>query len=313
MKLLITGGAGFIGSHFTKLIVNQNEVPITEVIVLDSLTYAGNLANLESIKQKIEFIHGDIRDVNLVNKVTQRVDTIINFAAESHVDRSIKAPHIFLDTNVLGLHNLLHFARINSITNFLQVSTDEVYGSINEGKFTETDLLNPTSPYSASKASGDLLALSFFKTYGLNIKITRSSNNYGPNQFPEKIIPLFITNLMKNMKLPMYGDGTNIRDWIYVADNCRGIFTVLNKGKPGSIYNIGGGYEITNLNLALQILKEMGHSKNKIEFVTDRKAHDFRYSIDCSKIENELGFRISKDFSEGLKETIQWYLNHAIL
>lgn len=313
MKLLITGGAGFIGSHFTKLIVNQNEVPITEVIVLDSLTYAGNLANLESIKQKIEFIHGDIRDVNLVNKVTQRVDTIINFAAESHVDRSIKAPHIFLDTNVLGLYNLLHFARINSITNFLQVSTDEVYGSINEGKFTETDLLNPTSPYSASKASGDLLALSFFKTYGLNIKITRSSNNYGPNQFPEKIIPLFITNLMKNMKLPMYGDGTNIRDWIYVADNCRGIFTVLNKGKPGSIYNIGGGYEITNLDLALQILKEMGHSKNKIEFVTDRKAHDFRYSIDCSKIENELGFRISKDFSEGLKETIQWYLNHAIL
>lgn len=313
MKLLITGGAGFIGSHFTKLIVNQNEVPITEVIVLDSLTYAGNLANLESIKQKIEFIHGDIRDVNLVNKVTQRVDTIINFAAESHVDRSIKAPHIFLDTNVLGLHNLLHFARINSITNFLQVSTDEVYGSINEGKFTETDLLNPTSPYSASKASGDLLALSFFKTYGLNIKITRSSNNYGPNQFPEKIIPLFITNLMKNMKLPIYGDGTNIRDWIYVDDNCRGIFTVLNKGKSGSIYNIGGGYEITNLNLALQILKEMGHSKNKIEFVTDRKAHDFRYSIDCSKIENELGFRISKDFSEGLKETIQWYLNHAIL
>lgn len=313
MKLLITGGAGFIGSHFTKFIVNQNEVPITEVIVLDSLTYAGNLANLESIKQKIEFIHGDIRDVSLVNKVTQQVDTIINFAAESHVDRSIKAPHIFLDTNVLGLHNLLHFARINSITNFLQVSTDEVYGSINEGKFTETDLLNPTSPYSASKASGDLLALSYFKNYGLNIKITRSSNNYGPNQFPEKIIPLFITNLMKNMKLPIYGDGTNIRDWIYVDDNCRGIFTVLNKGKSGSIYNIGGGYEITNLNLALQILKEMGHSKNKIEFVTDRKAHDFRYSIDCSKIENELGFRISKDFSEGLKETIQWYLNHAIL
>jgi len=313
LKLLITGGAGFIGSHFTKFIVNQNEVPITEVIVLDSLTYAGNLANLESIKQKIEFIHGDIRNVSLVNKVTQQVDTIINFAAESHVDRSIKAPHIFLDTNVLGLHNLLHFARINSITNFLQVSTDEVYGSINEGKFTETDLLNPTSPYSASKASGDLLALSYFKNYGLNIKITRSSNNYGPNQFPEKIIPLFITNLMKNMKLPIYGDGTNIRDWIYVDDNCRGIFTVLNKGKSGSIYNIGGGYEITNLNLALQILKEMGHSKNKIEFVTDRKAHDFRYSIDCSKIENELGFRISKDFSEGLKETIQWYLNHAIL
>lgn len=312
MKLLITGGAGFIGSNFAKFVINQNETPINKIIVLDNLTYAGNITNLESIIQKIEFIHGDIGDVDLVDKVTKRVDTIINFAAESHVDRSIKSPHIFLETNILGLHNLLHFAKKNNVNNFLQVSTDEVYGSTKEGNFTEDDLLNPTSPYSASKASGDLLSLSYFKTYGLNIKITRSSNNYGPGQFPEKIIPLFITNLMKDLKLPVYGNGTNIRDWIYVDDNCRGIFTVLNKGKPGAIYNIGSGYEISNLNLAHQILNEMGHSRSKIEFVADRNAHDFRYSINCTKIESELGFRVLKDFSEGLKETIYWYLDNAI-
>jgi len=307
LKLLITGGAGFIGSNFTKLVTQNSNLNFDKVTVLDNLTYAGNLDNIKNYKDKIEFIKGDIRDRNLLLSLTRRVDAIVNFAAESHVDRSIKSSNIFMETNILGLHNLLECAKLNGIESFVQVSTDEVYGSIKSGTFNENSALNPSSPYAASKASADLLALSYFKTYDLNIKITRSSNNYGPMQYPEKIIPLFITNLIQRKKLPIYGSGLNIRDWLYVEDNCEAILRVLEHGQPGRIYNIGAGIELSNLEIASLIMKKMKINQEMVEYVPDRKGHDFRYSIDSSRIKNELGFSATTLLDEGLEKTILWY------
>lgn len=304
---MITGGAGFIGSNFTKLVTQNSNFHFDKVIVLDNLTYAGNLDNIKNYKDKIEFIKGDIRDRKLLQNLTKRIDAIVNFAAESHVDRSIKSSNIFMETNILGLHNLLECAKLNGIENFVQVSTDEVYGSIQSGTFNENSALNPSSPYAASKASADLLALSYFKTYDLKIKITRSSNNYGPMQYTEKMIPLFITNLIQGKKLPIYGSGLNIRDWLYVEDNCKAILRVLEHGLPGRIYNIGAGIEMSNLEIAIMIMKKMNINRDMVEHVTDRKGHDFRYSIDSSRIKNELGFSATTLLGEGLEKTILWY------
>jgi dTDP-glucose 4,6-dehydratase len=310
LKLLITGGAGFIGSNFTNLVTQNSNLNFDKITVLDNLTYAGNLDNIKNYKDKIEFIKGDIRDRNLLLSLTKQVDAIVNFAAESHVDRSIKSSNIFMETNILGLHNLLECAKLNGIESFVQVSTDEVYGSIKSGTFTENSALNPSSPYAASKASADLLALSYFKTYDLNIKITRSSNNYGPMQYPEKMIPLFITNLIQRKKLPIYGSGLNIRDWLYVEDNCEAILRVLEHGQPGRIYNIGAGTEMSNLEIASLIMKKMKINQKMVEHVPDRKGHDFRYSIDSSRIKNELGFSATTLLGEGLEKTVSWYQNN---
>ena len=307
LKLLITGGAGFIGSNFTKLVTQNSNLHFDKVTVLDNLTYAGNLDNIKNYKDKIEFIKGDIRDRNLLLNLTKRVDAIVNFAAESHVDRSIKSSNIFMETNILGLHNLLECAKLNGIENFVQVSTDEVYGSIQSGTFNENSALNPSSPYAASKSSADLLALSYFKTYDLKIKITRSSNNYGPMQYTEKMIPLFITNLIQGKRLPIYGSGLNIRDWLYVEDNCEAILRVLEHGQPGRIYNIGAGIEMSNLEIASLIMKKMKINRDMVEHVPDRKGHDFRYSIDSARIKNELGFSATTLLDEGLEKTISWY------
>ena len=311
MKLLVTGGAGFIGSNFVRK--NINNPNFESITVLDSLTYAGNLKNLSDVmnSNKFIFIQGDICDLEMVSGVTKGIDVIINFAAESHVDRSIINPSQFLKTNVLGTQNLLQAALINKVGRFVQISTDEVYGSIKEGSWTEDWPLSPNSPYSASKASADLLVLSYYKTFGLNVSITRCSNNYGPYQFPEKIIPLFVTNLLKNKKLPVYGNGKNIRDWIHVDDHCAGIEKTVQLGEPGEIYNFGGGNEITNIELANKILDCFHLSSDEIEYVQDRKGHDLRYSVSFDKALNKLGWKPTKDFTDGLLETIEWYKGNA--
>ena len=311
MKLLVTGGAGFIGSNFVRRVIENPKY--TKVTVLDSLTYAGNLNNLAPISksQKYVFIKGDICNLEIVSEVTKDVDVIINFAAESHVDRSISNPHQFLNTNVLGTQTLLDAALKNKVPRFIQISTDEVYGSINEGSWTEDWPLSPNSPYSASKASADLLALSYYKTFGLNLSITRCSNNYGAYQFPEKIIPLFVTNLLQNKKIPVYGTGNNIRDWIHVEDHCSGIEKTIDLGKPGNIYNFGGGNEITNLKLAKIILDYFKLDSDKIDYVPDRKGHDFRYSVSFEKSAYELNWKPNIDFQEGIFETIEWYKNNS--
>ena len=308
MRLLVTGGAGFIGSHFVRRQITGNS-SWEKIVVLDALTYAGNLNNLADCQSdpRFEFIHGNILDRPLVESIMSRVDLVVHFAAESHVDRSIANPHQFVETNVLGTHVLLKAALDNSVKTFVHVSTDEVYGSIEAGSWPESDPINPNSPYSASKASSDLLAMSYFRTYGMDVRITRCGNNYGPYQFPEKIIPLFITNLMAGLKIPMYGDGSNIRDWIHVEDHCAGIELVATKGAAGNIYNIGGGMEITNLELTEIILQKMGKSSDSIEKVTDRKGHDFRYSVDSTKIRTQLGYAPAFDFQSGLSSTISWY------
>lgn len=258
-------------------------------------------------KDSFRFVQGDICDVDLLNKVAPGHQAILNFAAESHVDRSIQSSRNFITTNVVGVGALLEAARKHSIEKFIQISTDEVYGSIREGSWKEDFPLQPNSPYSASKAAADLIAHSFCRTHNMDIRITRCSNNYGPNQFPEKAVPLFITNLIDNLKLPLYGDGLNIRDWLHVDDHCRGIHLVLTKGKAGEIYNIGGGREFSNKELAYAILKEMGKSEAEIHFVEDRKGHDFRYSVDITKIRKELQYSPKISFDVGLKSTIEWY------
>ena len=308
LKLLITGGAGFIGSNFIKHILSKYQD--YEVINLDKLTYCGNLENLREIKNNphYKFIKGDICDFETVDKIAaEKPDAIINFAAESHVDRSILDPTAFLKTSVFGTYNLLEAVKKYNIKRFIQISTDEVYGSIKNGSFKETSPLNPSSPYSAAKSAADLLSLSYFKTYNLPVIITRSTNNFGCFQYPEKIIPLFITNLLENKKIPLYGDGLNTRDWIYVLDNCEAIDLVLHKGKVGEIYNVGGGNEKTNLELTYFILKEIGKDKNFIEYVKDRLGHDRRYSLDCQKIKTALGWQPKYNFAKALKNTIQWY------
>lgn len=308
MKILITGGAGFIGSNFIRhLLENYND----EIVNLDKLTYAGNPENLKEIENNpnYSFIRGDIGDPEIVNQIVSRgIDIIVNFAAESHVDRSIEDPAVFLKTNVLGTQVLLEAAQKYRIRKFIQISTDEVYGSLGPtGYFTETSPLAPNSPYSASKAGADLLVRAYHQTYGLPVNITRCSNNYGPYQFPEKLIPLFVTNAMGDKKLPLYGDGRNIRDWIHVKDHCRAIDLVMREGKEGEIYNIGANSERTNLEITREILRILQKPESLISFVRDRPGHDRRYAIDSSKIREELDWQPQYDFITGLKETVRWY------
>jgi dTDP-glucose 4,6-dehydratase len=311
LRLLITGGAGFIGSNYIRRIIEGSLKGVDSIILLDKLTYAGTLSNLSSLSpDSFEFIKGDICDQELVEELLSRSDAVVNFAAESHVDRSILGSRLFFQTNVLGVQTLLDAARRNDVETFVQVSTDEVYGSIPEGSWPETDPLLPNSPYAASKASGDLICRSYFQTYGFDVRVTRCSNNYGPHQFPEKIIPLFITNLIDNLKIPIYGTGSNIRDWLHVDDHCFGIHSVLTKGRPGEIYNIGGGTELTNFALTKKILSLMDKDESSIEYVLDRLGHDIRYSVDISKISTELKYKPTVDFESGLRETINWYLEN---
>lgn len=308
MRLIVTGGAGFIGSNYVKHLIGGALDGVSRVTVLDKLTYAGTRTNLLNLPtDDFEFIEGDICDQPLVAKLLERHDAIVNFAAESHVDRSISGSRDFVLTNVLGTHTLLEEARRKGDFLFLQVSTDEVYGSVNLGSSTESDPLLPNSPYSASKASADLLARSYYKTHGLDVRVTRCSNNYGANQFPEKLIPLFITNLMEGKKVPVYGQGLNVRDWLHVDDHCRGIHLALIAGSAGNIYNIGGGTEISNISLTRKILQLMGKDESSLEFVEDRLGHDFRYSVNHGKITRELGYVPTISFEDGLTETVEWY------
>jgi dTDP-glucose 4,6-dehydratase len=307
---LITGGAGFIGSNFVRQIANGMFDKIEEVIVLDKLTYAGNKENLDSIENLpwFKFVQGDVCDHMVVASLINHVDAVLNFAAESHVDRSISGASDFVQTNIVGVQVLLDV--INDSRRkirFLQVSTDEVYGSIESGSWTEDSPLQPNSPYSASKASGELLARSFNKTHGIDVVITRCSNNYGTHHFPEKLIPLFITNLIEGKKVPIYGAGENIRDWLHVDDHCRGIYSVLMNGRSGEVYNIGGGRELSNNEITSLILEAMGADESSIAYVEDRKGHDLRYSVDWSKINGELGYEPQVEFQDGLRETIRWY------
>ena len=308
MRILVTGGAGFIGSNFVHRILDGSLTGITSITILDKLTYAGTLKNLEGLPSDgFMFIEGDICNQALVNELVKSHDTVINFAAESHVDRSIIGARDFVTTNVLGTQTLLEASRQGGIQTFLQVSTDEVYGSILKGSWSEESPLLPNSPYAATKASADLISRSYFKTYGLDVRITRCSNNYGPNQYPEKLIPLFVTNLIDGLKVPIYGDGSNVRDWLHVDDHCRGIYLALMKGKAGEIYNIGGGTELTNIELTRKIVKFMDSDDSSIEYVNDRLGHDMRYSVAISKISNELGYKPLVKLDQGLADTINWY------
>ena len=311
MRLLVTGGAGFIGSNFVRRIIDGTFPGIDRVTVLDKLTYAGTLKNLEMLpKNSFEFIKGDISDSGLVDELSKRHDAIVNFAAESHVDRSITGARDFIETNVLGVQNLLAAALTNEVKTFVQISTDEVYGTISKGSWSEEFPLLPNSPYSASKASADLICRSYHRTFGMDVRVTRCSNNYGPYQFPEKVIPLFITNLIENKKVPLYGEGLNVRDWLHVDDHCQGIFAVLTAGKPGNIYNIGGGRELTNRELTNLILEKFGRDESSIEYVADRLGHDLRYSVSHEKITQELGYQPKVRFEDGLEQTIEWYKNN---
>ncbi len=310
MRILVTGGAGFIGSNFIRYLLGK--YPDYEITNLDKLTYSGNLENLRDVEKNpnYRFIKGDIRDKKVVDSVVkERVDTILNFAAESHVDRSILEPESFIRTDIYGTYTLLEAARRYKINRYIQISTDEVYGSIEKGSFKETDPLNPSSPYAASKASADLLCLSYFTTYKLPMIITRSSNNYGHYQFPEKLIPLFITNALENKLLPLYGDGMNVRDWLYALDNCRAIDLILHKGEIGEIYNVGADNERTNIEITKSVLKILGKSEDLIRKVKDRPGHDRRYSLDSSKI-RKLGWEPEHNFEKALKETVDWYRNN---
>jgi dTDP-glucose 4,6-dehydratase len=313
MRLLITGAAGFIGSNFVRMIASGKIVGVSSVAVLDKLTYAGVKQNL-LLAQDISnysFIEGNICDSELVSSMIEDVDAVINFAAESHVDRSINGASDFVQTNIVGVQVLLDAIKVSRRKiRFLQVSTDEVYGSIESGSWTEDSPLQPNSPYSASKASGELLARAFNRTHGLDVVITRCSNNYGTNHYPEKLIPLFITNLIEGNKVPVYGTGRNVRDWLHVDDHCRGIYSALVKGGSGEVYNIGGGRELTNNEIAALILEAMGADESSIEYVEDRKGHDLRYSVDWTKINRDLGYEPQIKFEDGLKETIRWYRNN---
>ena len=312
MNILVTGGAGFIGSNYVRRIIDGTLKGISSIKVVDKLTYAGNLNNFsKSERDKFEFIQADICDRQRLDRILVGIDSIINFAAESHVDRSIENSYPFIETNVVGTSILLDLSLKAGVNNFVQVSTDEVYGSIDDGSWQEEDPVLPNSPYSASKASADLFCRSFHKTHDLNIKITRCSNNYGPFQFPEKIIPLFITNLLAKRKLPVYGDGKNRRDWLHVDDHCEGIHKVLQHGVAGEIYNIGGGSELSNLDLTFELLNSLGFKKDFIDFVPDRKGHDYRYSVDYSKIQSELNYNPRIQFRNGIDSTIEWYKQNS--
>ncbi len=311
MQLLVTGGAGFIGCNFIKHILKK--YPDYKVINLDALTYAGNIENLNDIENNpnYKFVKGDIRDKKTVKELVSECSVLVNFAAESHVDRSIVEPEIFVDTNINGTLNLLEASKEFKIDRYIQVSTDEVYGTLGDkGYFTENSPLAPNSPYAASKAGGDLLVRSYYETYKLPAIITRCSNNYGPYQYTEKLIPFFIIKLLKGEKVPVYGDGLNVRDWLYVDDHCSALDDVIHKGRAGEVYNIGGHNEKTNLEITKIILDAMGKDESSIEFVTDRPGHDKRYAIDNTKIQTELGWHPYLKFEEGIKSTIDWYLNN---
>ncbi len=306
MRLLVTGGNGFIGSHFVRQ--HLKRFPNDEVVNLDVLSYAGRKENLLDIEKdpRYHFVQGDIRDRVTVEKAMQGCEAVVHFAAESHVDNSLNDASAFIETNITGTYRLLDAARHHDIKRFLHISTDEVYGHILEGSFTEKDLLHPRNPYSASKAGAEMMVHAFKETYGLPTIITRSSNNFGPNQFPEKVIPLFITNLLRGKKVPLYGEGKNIRDWIFVEDNCNGIEIALRSGKVGEVYNIAGEQELTNLELTHAILHQLGKGEEMIQRVEDRKGHDLRYSLDASKIK-ELGYSPTLPFTTRLQQTVKWY------
>jgi dTDP-glucose 4,6-dehydratase len=310
MRILVTGAAGFIGSNFVRMIASGELKGFTDVKVLDKLTYAGVVENLTPARSlsSYSFIEGDISDRELVSSLINQVDAVVNFAAESHVDRSILGSDDFIQSNIVGVHVLLDAVK-NAGRNirFLQVSTDEVYGSIASGSWTEESPLKPNSPYSASKASGELLAQAHNKTYGTDVLITRCSNNYGPYQFPEKLIPLFITNLIEGKRVPIYGTGLNVRDWLHVDDHCRALYSVLMDGLSGEVYNIGGGCALSNNEVTSLILDAMGANAASIEYVADRKGHDQRYSLDWTKINRSLGFEPQVKFEDGLRDTIHWY------
>jgi dTDP-glucose 4,6-dehydratase len=314
VRVLVTGGAGFIGSHYVRSLLGgaYPACADADVVVLDLLTYAGTLTNLEPFTDdpRLRFVRGDIRDPGVVAEVMTGADVVVHFAAESHVDRSIAGAADFVSTNVVGTQVLLQAALESGVSRFVHVSTDEVYGSIDEGAWPETHPLEPNSPYSASKAGSDLLARSYHRTHGLPVCITRCSNNYGPHQFPEKVIPLFVTNLLDGKKVPLYGDGLNVRDWLHVDDHCRGIQLVAEKGRDGEVYNIGGGTELTNKELTLRLLAAVGADESMIEPVADRKGHDRRYCVDWSKIADELGYAPRVSFEQGLADTVRWYAEH---
>lgn len=312
MKVIITGGAGFIGSNFVRFMVKK--YPDCEFVNFDALTYAGNLENLQDINNEpnYTFVKGDIADIAMVNEVMATdIDAVVNFAAESHVDRSIEDPGIFVKTNVVGTQVLLDAARKHNVGKYLQVSTDEVYGTLGaEGFFSETTPLAPNSPYSASKTGADLLVRAYHETYGMNVNITRCSNNYGPYHFPEKLIPLVITNVLEGREIPVYGDGLQIRDWLHVSDHCSALDLVLHKGQSGEVYNVGGNNERTNLHIVKTILAELEKPETLIKHVKDRLGHDRRYAIDATKIRTELGWTPEYTFETGIKDTVKWYLEN---
>jgi dTDP-glucose 4,6-dehydratase len=310
MRVVITGAAGFIGSRFAEVVLeNAERLDYDDVVLLDALTYSGRRENMVDVLRdaRVSFVEGSITDADITNNVLRGAHAVVHLAAESHVDRSITGAKDFYETNVIGTHQLLESAREGDVQRFVHVSTDEVYGSIGEGSWREDHILEPNSPYSSSKAGSDLAALAYHRTYGIPVMVTRCSNNYGPRQFPEKVIPLFVTNLFDGAKVPLYGDGQNIRDWLFVDDHCRGILAVLEGGRAGEIYNIGGGTELTNEELTTRLLDLCGYSDSMIDPTIDRLGHDRRYSVDWSKIKYELGYEPQMSFDEGLAYTVKWY------
>jgi dTDP-glucose 4,6-dehydratase len=310
MRVVITGAAGFIGSRLSELVVeNAERLGYDDVVLLDALTYSGRLENLDDVRQdsRVTFVKGNITDPLVTEEVLRGAHAVLHLAAESHVDRSITGARLFFETNVMGTQQLLESARDAGVERFVHVSTDEVYGSIDDGTWREDHILEPNSPYSASKAGSDLAALAYHRTYGMNVMVTRCSNNYGPRQFPEKLIPLFVTNLFDGIKVPLYGDGENVRDWLFVDDHCRGILRVLAGGRAGEIYNIGGGRELSNIDITRMLLDLCGADESMIEPVADRLGHDRRYSVDWTKLHDELGYQPETYFEEGLARTVKWY------